>query len=755
MVLLFHGMSRGSPGSSVYGSAESHEDDDGVDLEAESDGEQESSGGALSESSGSAAPSAPPPVVESVVRPRGSTSADRIAVSSGRSSVERPGPTLVSRTSPDAAAERRREGSRMARMARVARVGSEAEREEVAAAIAAGQAHAREIAAAGMRPSRAGKTTMPTHPNPPSSVLRHRTLLARERLGSKIRSKRVSARSDIIETARGEGMEFELSSVAAGAADVAEPAIRAAAATAAEARAARKLRRGAPSQRRRAERAEAVAEVASHELRHASERRRTRVSGREDSERRDRLEEEDRRREEGPDDGPDEDEKDMPENEETKNVQDFFTYCKNWLDHERSSGTHHVKILPHGRKVNRMCLSSKDDAAKREKKLADMIGIGVLFVRHCGVLIPDEQDDNTDITDNLRADLRKYTTNKTLEELFATYRTGETGKLRLPQCAWMLNQFPSSSLVATERISRSETDLLLGYRRMITHAQCERLKLDLVEYGPSEGVLTSDVMADGECPFQESILAILHRSADAHNNAVLDSVKFTVADAVWLSLHMNDDDNAKDDPAFKRIMHAVTVHCKHQFEVHKSAKKKKHYQKQINACKTPGQLLRGSTSALEMSPSKYPYHLRPLFPQYEAAQVDTALCHAKETNARHELTAPRPRPYEAVLELWYEANCNLHQKGPFAETSGCAVSDEATVEAASIARPGDSEGTRACAQGPISGELVRAQRPSASTSLDADPAMRVLGVLFQARTFAVAGRDCEHREFPGACVGRA
>ena len=556
----------------------------------------------------------------------------------------------------------------MTRVARVARVGSEAEREEIAAV----QAHAREIAAAAGRPSRAGKTTMPAHPNPSSAVLRRRTLLARERSGSKIRSKRVSIRSDIIETARGEGMEFELSSAAAGAADAAELAIRAAAATAAEARAARKLRRGAPSERRRTERAEAVAEAASHELRRASERRRTRVSTLEYIEPPERLKEEDERGEDAPDDGLEEDDKDMPENEETKNVQDFFTYCKNWLDHERSSGTHHVKILPHGRKVNRMCLSSRDDAAKREKKLADMIGIGVMFVRHCGVLIPDEQDDNTDITDNLRADLRKYTTNKTLEELFATYRTGETGKLRLPQCVWMLNQFPSSSLVATERISRSETDLLLGYRRMITHAQCERLKLDLVEYGPSECVLTSDVMADGECPFQESILAILHRSADAHNNAVLDSVKFTVADAVWLSLHMNDDDNAKDDPAFKRIMHAVTVHCKHQFEVHKSAKKKKHYQKQINACKTPGQLLRGSTSALEMSPSKYPYHLRPLFPQYEAAQVDTALCHAKETNARHELTAPRPRPYEAVLELWYEANCNLHQKGPFAETSGCA-----------------------------------------------------------------------------------
>jgi len=321
-----------------------------------------------------------------------------------------------------------------------------------------------------------------------------------------------------------------------------------------------------------------------------------------------------------------------------------------------------------------MCLSRQDDATQREKKLADMIGIGVLFVEHCGVLIPNVEDDKTAITESLRADLRKYTTNKSLEELFAAYRIDATGKLTLPQCVWMLNQFPDSSVLVGEAMLCSETELLSRYRTMITHAQCERLKLDLIEYGPLKGagVFTTEVMQDGERPFQENILAVMHRSADAHNRAELDSCKFTVGDAVWLSLHTNDTDNAKDDTAFDRIMRAVRVHCKYEYNLQKGGSRKKDYQNKIKDCKTPGQLLRGGTSALEMSTDKYPYHLRPLFPQYEVVEVDGDLAIAKETSERHELTAPKPRPYEAVLALWYEANCKMETPGPFAETSGLA-----------------------------------------------------------------------------------
>lgn len=619
MVLLFCGMS-GSPEEHYFSGSDagSFDPEKHVDLERESEGLPESEGGVLTESSGSSERSPPKPRT-------GDTHEDRISVSHESAVREPVIPPVIYPARFSDAVLRNRE---MARRARAARLYSK-EDEAVEAALRA-EVHAR-----------TRKRSVEISASSPLGPLSHRTRHSVRRHG------------------------------------------RSAAAAAAESRAADARSRGAPSHRRRAAHVEERAIEASDALRLELERVGTseyevadHAESREIAEAHAlRLE---RRRvgiaayevSDSPEgEGPEVPEEDLPEEEGTNNVQDFFTYCKQWLDHERRNSTMHVKILPEGRKASRMCLSSRDDAPKREKKLADMIGIGVLFVQHCGVLIPDEKDDNTDITDNLRADLRKYTTNKSLEELFATYRADKPAKLTLPQCVWMLNQFPKSAGQVTECMSRSDTDLMLGYRRMITHAQCERLKLDLVEYSPA-CVYTTDVIQDGEYPFQENILAILHRSADAHNRAGLDSVKFTVADAVWLSLHTNDDDNAKDDPAFEHIMHTVMVHCKHEFEVQRNEKKKQHYQRQINDCKTPGQLLRGSTSTLEMSPSIYPYHLRPLFPQYETVQVDIPLRHAKEMSDRHELTRPRPRPYEAVLELLYEANCNLNQTGPFLETTG-------------------------------------------------------------------------------------
>lgn len=647
MVSLFYDMARRVVEvESEYESAASHDadEDEAIDLEADSEGERESSGGLLSESSDSAeAPLAPPPVLEAVVRRRGyihpgpiPSALEPVWISSdsrsrSRSTAGRPVPIVVSSGSPEAAGHVR---ARSAESRRVSRDGREASVEA-------------------SRPSTSGKTTMPVRPR--DAVLRRRAQLAKDRK----EARRVPA--------RGEGMGVASTAMVVEEAGVAADA----AAAAADARAAARISRGAPSHRRRAERAAAALSEATDTLRRVRGLREARATAEGVGARLERLE----KPEDGPD-VPEEEREDAPADEVigTPNVQDFFTYCKLWLDHERHNKTGHVKILPPGRTVSRMCLRSSDDAAKREKKLADMIGIGVLFVQHCGVLIPDVQDDNTAVTDNLRADLRQYTyaTHTSLEGLFAMYRMDRAGKLTLAQCLWMLKQFPSSSALVREAMSRSETDLLLGYRRMITHEQCERLKLDLVEYCQSKGVYTVDVMQDGECPLQENILAIMHRSADAHNSAVLDSCKFTVGDAVWLSLHTNDDDNAKEDPAFKRIMQAVRVHCKYHFDVLKTASKKRHYQNKIDACKTPGQLLRGSTSPLEMSADKYPYHLRPLFPQYEAVEVDAALASAKETSARHELTAPTPRPYEAVLALWYEANCNLDKAGPFVETSGFA-----------------------------------------------------------------------------------
>ena len=433
-------------------------------------------------------------------------------------------------------------------------------------------------------------------------------------------------------------------------------------ATAAELRAAAARGRGAPSNSRAIERAERDAAAAKEALRLETEARR--------SERVDLEESVADRIDDAPVDEPEDVHVPISESAGMVSVQDFFTYCKNWLDHEHTKKTKHVKILPRSYSVSAMCLDGGDNDIIRAKKLTDMIRIGVLFVQHCGVVIPTVSDDNTAISENLRADLQKYTPTS-LEDRFDAQKK-YSKHLTLQQCVWMLSQFPTTPLLVEKAMSRGEVRLLSQYRRDITYEQCERLKFDLLEYGRRGGVVTSDVMIDGGHPFQENVLAILHRSADAHNRAALDSVKFTVADAVWLSLHTNDKDNSKDDATFIRIMDAVRVHCKHQFDVEKTKARKTRYQEQIKDCKTPGQLLRGNTSALEMSPENYPYHRRPLFPQYATVDVDPLLSNAKETSAIQDLTKPTPRPYEAVLELLYEANCNLNKKGEFHETSGRA-----------------------------------------------------------------------------------
>ena len=440
-------------------------------------------------------------------------------------------------------------------------------------------------------------------------------------------------------------------------------AIAKAAASAASARIALGERRGAPSRSEVLKRADMEAAMASARLMLEEERIE------QEREERAAMEESEA---EGVDDGTDDiDEVEhapLPEHADTSSVQDFFTYCKNWLDHEHRNKTRRVKILPTKMKFSVICLDATDSGPIRDQKLSYMIRIGVLFVKHCGLRIPKASDDKTNITGPLRADLVKYTTS-TLEALFEAHKK-PSSYLTLAQVAWMLYQFPNSPAGVNEAILRDEVTLLSRYRHDITYQQCERLKFDLLEYGPRGGVVTSDVMADGCVPFQENVLAILHRSADAHNRKELDEARFTVADAVWLSLHTNDKDNEKN-AEFERIMKAVIVHCNYQFSMVKGESNRKQHQQKIEGCKTPGQLLRGNASLLEMSPQIYPYARRPLFTRYPSVNPgNMAKSVIKEISSQIELTKPIPRPYEAVLELFYEANCNLNKKGDFDETGG-------------------------------------------------------------------------------------
>lgn len=304
-----------------------------------------------------------------------------------------------------------------------------------------------------------------------------------------------------------------------------------------------------------------------------------------------------------------------------------------------------------------VCVKANDTEQDKIGKLIDMVEIGMNYVRHFGKRIPTAADDTAEIKESLRADLAQFV-EATFESICAKHKIKYRAKVSERQCAWMLYRFPRTPTKVAKRMRRAEADLLREYRAMITHDQCTRLQWDFVEFFKG-GVKTSDVMKEGSCPLQENILAILHRSADAHNDAKFEGVKFTVADAVWLSLHANDDGNPTTDAHFARLLSAVRVHCKRDYD---ATADRKAYQQSISGCKTPGQLLRGSTAPLDMPSGKYPYSKRPLFPEQSCEGWDLTDIEAKEVTIKEELVKPVPRPYEAVLQLWYEANCNLKVK---------------------------------------------------------------------------------------------
>jgi ubiquitin C-terminal hydrolase len=343
--------------------------------------------------------------------------------------------------------------------------------------------------------------------------------------------------------------------------------------------------------------------------------------------------------------------------------EDFFTYCNNWLYVMQANNRDMLPILssntPSQVYIDK---NAKQKEKEMNKRLTEMIKIGVNFARHFGNQIPTPTDAAARLRDSLVKDLKTFSGSYTFDTLVEHYNMEEhQSKFTAPEAAWLLSLFPKSPMDVNKRLADNERVFLHVYREQITFEQCEWLKYDFVNFCSSGNLKTSDLSSPADYPLQENILAVMHRSADDHNYHLVKHLKFTLAEAVWLSLHVDDsvEYNGKETESFDKMYDKVEAHCRYEYGQIKDQKERETYQKHLHSCRTPGQMLR-SGQKLSMPSTQYPYHMRPLFPRVKLeSSISVRLKNSTEVTDAAKLKGAIPSPYAAFLQLMYQAEVAL------------------------------------------------------------------------------------------------
>lgn len=343
--------------------------------------------------------------------------------------------------------------------------------------------------------------------------------------------------------------------------------------------------------------------------------------------------------------------------------EDFFTYCNNWLYDMQVNKKDMLPILSSNRPSQvYIDKNSKQKEKEMNKRLTEMIKIGVNFARHFGNQIPTPTDAAARLRDSLVKDLKTFSGSYTFDTLVEHYNIEEhQSKFTAPEAAWLLSLFPKSPMDVNKRLADNERVFLRVYREQITFEQCEWLKYDFVNFCSSGNLKTSDFSIPADYPLQDNILAIMHRSADDHNYHLVKNLKFTLAEAVWLSLHADDtvEYNGEETESYEKMWEKVEAHCRYEYGQIQDQKERDKYQKHLHSCRTPGQMLL-SGQKLSMPSTQYPYHMRPLFPRVKLeSSISVRLKNSTEITDAAKLKGAIPSPYAAFLQLTYQAEVAL------------------------------------------------------------------------------------------------
>ena len=339
---------------------------------------------------------------------------------------------------------------------------------------------------------------------------------------------------------------------------------------------------------------------------------------------------------------------------------DFFTYCSSWL----SSATE-AKIIA---KLKPFDIWQGGIRKGDDGLLADLIRIGVKFAEHFGRWIPTAKDSDSSVAirASLEVDVKRFVSDKkhNFETLFKLYRHDQTvtrGEYchSMHEVAWMLGLFPKTPGEVDAAMAADPAALLAEYRQTITYAQCVWLRDELVGFCANGKLHTSALLAGGTHRLQESVLDVLHRSADDHNYDELKGAKFALTEAVWLSLHVHSEHGEATSDELQR---KVQAHCRSAYGRLTDDAERSAFQATMMKCTTPGQLVRGRSAEVEMPIEAYPYHARPLFPRRKATGYVTsrALLGATEVTDPSQLKKAQPSPHAAFLRLQDKVFCGLH-----------------------------------------------------------------------------------------------
>jgi O-acetyl-ADP-ribose deacetylase (regulator of RNase III) len=338
---------------------------------------------------------------------------------------------------------------------------------------------------------------------------------------------------------------------------------------------------------------------------------------------------------------------------------DFFTHCEEWIADNPYKSVLMAKLKPFGIWQDKIPTDQTIPVY-----MAELIHIGVKFAEHFGRAIPTMRDSTAAIRPSLEADVRTWIDRKhNFESVYKIYRynqkvTREEHCYNMHEVAWLLGLFPKTPALVDKAMAVGPAALLAEYRQTITYAQCAWLCEDLVGFCANGALRTSALMVGGTHRLQDSVLDVLHRSADDHNYAELTGAKFALAEAVWLSLHVHSEDG---EATSDELQGKVAAHCRSAYGRLTDEDEKKAFQGRISTCKTPGQLLRGERAEVEMPIEAYPYHLRPLFPRRTPTGYVTsrALLTASEVTDPSQLKPATPSPYAAFLRLQDKVFCGL------------------------------------------------------------------------------------------------
>jgi hypothetical protein len=202
-----------------------------------------------------------------------------------------------------------------------------------------------------------------------------------------------------------------------------------------------------------------------------------------------------------------------------------------------------------------------------------MMNTGVMFHTKFGWGIPHPTAGDEKPRIALTHDVQKFVAGRTFTQVFDAYdainnTTKANPEFSENEVAWMLYQFPQKPEEALYRFENyDEAELLADYRDTITFEQCAWLQADLLQFGAPAGrsITPTDLMTRGTYPFQDAVLHILHVCADAENDAELDKTRFSVADAVWLALHLNENPEDVTNAEFQRVYRWTRAHCAHEY----------------------------------------------------------------------------------------------------------------------------------------------------------------------------------------------